>query len=193
MFRKTTTLLIATVLILSLGCGQAEREKNLASREKQVMEQQQELILKANELALKEVKLNKMAKSLDSAHITEDSIKTLFPQLPGKWDVNMVCSQATCAGSAVGDTKAEQWTFSLAGSSVIAQAYAKNVLSRVYVGKYQNGLLQLTAQSADSTLDGGTQIKVFLRQMNDSLRLDGKRSIIRPDCQIVYNLTLKKQ
>lgn len=193
MHYKTTYLILFIGLILTAGCGQAEREKNLATREKQVMAQQQELILKANELALKESRLQQLAKSLDSATIQVDSLNTLFPQLPGKWNVNMVCSQAGCTGSAVGDTKTEQWSFSLAGSSVIAQAYAKNILSRVYLGKYQDGFLQLTAQSADSTLDGGTQITVFLRQMGDSLTMSGKRSIIRPDCQIVYNLTMKKQ
>jgi hypothetical protein len=193
MYRKTTTILLFAVLLLSLGCGQAEREKKLAAREKQVMEQQQELILKANELALKEDQLHKLAKSLDSAHVIEDSLKVKFPQLPGKWNVSMVCSVATCSGSAVGDTKTEQWTFSISGSSVIAQAFTKNVLSRVYVGQYKDGLLQLTAQSADTTLNSNTQINVFLRQMNDSLTLGGKRSIIRPDCQIIYNLTMKKQ
>jgi len=105
----------------------------------------------------------------------------------------MVCSVATCSGSAVGDTKTEQWTFSVSGSSVIAQAFTKNVLSRVYVGQYQDGYLQLTAQSTDTTLNSNTQINVFLRQLNDSLTLEGKRSITRPDCQIVYNLTMKKQ
>jgi len=176
-----------------MGCGQAEREQKLAAREKQVMEQQQELILKANELALKEAKLQQLSKTLDSAHYNEDSLSSEFPQLEGKWDVNMICSLATCKGSAVGDTKTEQWTFSLVGGSVMAQAYTKNILSRVYLGKYQNGLLALTAQSADSIMDKGAQITVSLKEMSDSLSMEGKRSIVRPDCQIVYNLTLKKQ
>ena len=187
-----SAILILGILLLS-GCGQAEREQKLADREKQLLKQQQELMLKANELALKEAKLNELTKSLDSAHFSEDSLKLQFPQLTGKWDVTMNCTQATCSGSAVGDTKTERWTFALAGGSVIAQAYTKNTLSRVYIGKYQDGLLQLSAQSADSIADGGAQINVYLRQASDSSSMSGKRTITRPDCQIIYNLTLKKQ
>ena len=175
------------------GCGQVKREQDLVNREKQLQAQQQELILKANELALKETKLNELAKNMDSTHIREDSLHLQFSQLAGNWDVTMNCTQATCSGSAVGDTKTERWIFALAGGSVIAQAYAKNILSRVYIGKYQDGLLQLSAQSADSIADGGAQINVYLRQTSDSLSMTGKRTIIRPNCQIIYNLSLKKQ
>lgn len=193
MYRKTTILSLLIALLFSLGCGQAEREQKLAAREKQVMEQQQELILKANELALKEARLQKLAKSLDSSSILQDSLEARFPHLAGNWEVQMICTQATCTGSAVGDSKTERWAISLAGGSVIAQAYTKNVLSRVYVGNYQDGLLQLAAQSADSATEGAAQINVFLQQSADSLSMTGKRSITRPGCQIVYNLTMKKQ
>lgn len=197
MYRKTTFLYRQLALIfvtgLILGCGQAKREQQLAAREKQVMAEQQALILKANELALKEARLQKLAQSLDSSTILQDSLMARFPHLTGNWNVQMICTQATCSGSAVGDSKTERWSIALAGGSVIAQAYTKNVLSRVYVGNYQDGLLQLAAQSADSVTDRQAQIAVFLQQSTDSTSMTGKRTIIRPDCQIVYNLTLKKQ
>ena len=182
-----------TTLLFAAGCGQAAREQQLVAREKQVREQQQELILKANQLALKEAELQQLAQNLDSTAHRQDSLKAKFPQLPGGWNVQMDCTQATCPGSAVGDTKAEQWIFSIVNGSVIAQAYAKKLLSRVYVGQYQNGVLQLTAQSTDTVLDGHAKITVFLRAATDSLSMTGKRSIIRPDCQIIYDLTMKKQ
>lgn len=186
------------LLILSMGillfnsCGQQEREQKLAAQEKQIREQQQELILKANQLALKEKQLEDKEKHLDSALISQDSVAAIFPKLAGNWNVNMVCSQATCAGSAIGDTKNEQWVFSLQGSSIVAQAYTKKVLSRVYVGKIQGGLLQLTAQSADSSVESNVQMNVFLRPIGDSTSMNGKRNITRPDCQIVYNMNMKK-
>jgi len=192
MRHQITFIFLTFSFILLAGCGQAEREQKLAAQQKQLIQQQQELVLKANELALKEAKLNELSKSMDSAHIKEDSLKIQFPELTGKWDVTMNCTQATCSGSAVGDTKTESWTFTLTGGSVIAQAYAKNILSRVYIGKYQDGILQLSAQTADITADVGAQINVYLRQANDSLSMTGKRTIIRPDCQIIYNMTLKK-
>lgn len=185
-------LILSMGILLITGCGQQEREQNLVSREKQVREQQQELILKANQLALKEKQLEEKEKHLDSALIGQDSIAAAFPKLAGTWNVNMICSQATCAGSAVGDTKNEQWVFSLQGSSIIAQAYTKKVLSRVYIGKYRDGLLQLTAQAADATIESNIQMNVFLRPIADSTSMSGKRNITRPDCQIVYNMNMKK-
>lgn len=179
-------------ILLFSSCGQQEREQKLAAQAKQLREQKQELILKANQLALKEKQLNDKEKHLDSALTIQDSVAVLFPKLAGNWNVNMVCSQATCAGSAIGDTKNEQWVFSLQGSSIIAQAYAKKVLSRVYVGKYVGGLLQLTAQTADSATESAVQINVFLRPVGDSTNMNGKRNITRPDCQIVYNMNMKK-
>lgn len=195
MFRKTTQIILPvfTALVLLAGCGQSAREKQLDEREKQLQLQQQELIQKANQLALREAALEQKAQSLDSTAIHRDSLEVQYPHLAGNWNVQMVCSQATCAGSAIGDRKTEQWSFALRGSSVIAQAYTQSRLSRVYVGQYQEGLLQLMAEPADTTEDNNTQIAVFLRTSGDSLSMTGKRTIIRPGCQIVYNLTMKKQ
>lgn len=188
------TLLSGCLYILFFtSCGQAAREQKLADREKQVIRQQQELIVKAGQLALKEAQLTMREKHLDSALTIQDSLITLFPKLAGNWNVSMVCSKATCPGSAVGDTKTEQWKIELQGNTVIAQSFTKKVLSRVYTGNYKDGLLQLTAGSLEATADTNTQINLFLRPVGDSTSMAGKRNITRTECQIVYDLTLKKQ
>ena len=193
MKHKTTIFFVVISLLLTIGCGQAEREQKLAAREKQLINKQQSLLTKANELARKEANLQLLANSLDSEHHHEDSIINRFPHLPGTWNVNMICSIATCKGSAVGDSKSERWSFSLVGSSVLALAYTKNALSRAYLGKFRNGGLMLHALSGDTILDNDAQINVTLQQTGDAEILKGKRSISRSDCRIVYDLSLKKQ
>lgn len=191
MNRKNLPSVILLFLLLA-GCGLHEREQRLTQQEQTLREQQQELILQANQLALKENQLDARARQLDSAKTQSNLLATTFPKLAGRWDVNMICSKATCSGSAVGDTKNEQWLINLQDSSIIAQAFTKNTLTRVYAGTYKDGLLQLNAQAAGSVADPSVQINVFLRPTGDSLSMDGKRTISRPNCQIVYNLTMKK-
>lgn len=190
---KAPRLLLWMAAFFLLSCGQRQRDQQNTQLEQKLNEQRQELILKANQLALQEASLNARAKHLDSIQITSDTLTTALPKLAGTWNVNMICSQATCSGSAVGDTKNEQWEISFHGNTIMAEAYSKKVLSRVYVGDYSDGIIQLTAQMPDSTVDNNFQINVFFRPIGDSLVMNGKRSIIRADCQIIYNLTMKKQ
>ena len=192
---KRPLIFIECLLLVGFlaSCGQAKREQQLVAREKQVLELRQELNMKASALALQATKLNQMSQQLDSANIIEDSLKVNFPLLSGRWVVSMTCSETTCQGSAIGDTKTEQWLISRQAGSIIAQAYNNQTINRVYVGKYKDGALQLKAQPILSTTDTTTTINVVLQPQSDSLMLSGKRTINRPDCRIVYDMTLKKQ
>lgn len=189
---KAPGLLLSIFVFMFLSCGQSQRQRQNAALERKLNEQRQELILQANQLALQQANLDARAKHLDSVQVSGDSLMTVLPKLAGTWDVNMNCTQATCAGSAIGDTKNEQWIISFHGNAILAEAYSKKVLSRVYTGSYNDGIIQLSAQSADSMMDKNIQISAFFRPIGDSLIMNGKRSIIRPGCQIVYNLAMKK-
>ena len=193
MKRPLNFIPVLALLMYLASCGQAEREQKLVAREKQVLELRQELNLKANALALQATQLNQMSAQLDSVNITQDSLKSRFPLLVGKWQVSMTCTETNCPGSAVGDTKTEQWLISKSAGSIIVQAYSNQTVNRVYVGKYHQGSIRLTAQPILTDIDTTTNIKVVLQPQKDSVALAGTRTIHRADCTIVYEMTLKKQ
>ena len=105
----------------------------------------------------------------------------------------MNCIATTCSGSAVGDTKSEQWEISYQEKTVVAKAMSDNVLVRVYSGSYSGNLLQLTAQSEESDPGQAAKIAVRLSLLHDN-EMEGEREIMRvDDCRIVYALSLKKK
>jgi hypothetical protein len=92
------------------GCGMRERELKLDQKMSEINQKEQELLLKEKSLQLKEEELAKKEELLDSSSRSPvDTFLVQHPQLPGKWNVTMRCTETTCPGSAVGDTKNEQW------------------------------------------------------------------------------------
>ena len=88
--------------------------------------------MKEKSLQLKEVELAQKEKLLDSSSKKPtDSSIALHPQLPCKWDVTMRCTETNCSGSAVGDTKNEQWEIGYQNGGIVAQAFSGNKLVRV--------------------------------------------------------------
>ena len=118
------------LLPLLWGCDLDEREK--AVERKALELQQKEEELQARELALtqKEEALARLTQPLDSTH--KDSSLIYDPRLIGLWSVRMTCTQTTCPGSAVGDTKTEQWELSYQGHHILAKALVSDTLTRVY-------------------------------------------------------------
>ena len=103
-------------------------EKKLAY----VNQKEQELLLKEKSLRLTEVELAQKENLLDSSSKNPtDSFIALHPQLPGKWDVTMRCTETNCFGSGVGDTKNEQWEIGYQNGGIVAQAFSGNKLVRV--------------------------------------------------------------
>jgi len=179
--QKTFPLLILLLFLLP-GCDIEKRERELEQRALEVTHRERVLELKTQEL-------NERQQQLDSLTVEQrnDSLHQIYPQLIGIWNVKMICDETTCPGSAIGDTKTEQWEFVLRDNQLIAIAVSKNKLSRIYTGDYRDSLIVLEAQS-DST----THIQVQLKFDKDKI-LSGTRKIIRSDeCFINYELTLKK-
>ena len=105
----------------------------------------------------------------------------------------MKCTETTCTGSAVGDTKTEQWQIGFENNKVIVTATSNNKLLRLYAGNYVGNSLELTAQQDNAITPQVGKIVVRLQETKEN-KLEGQREIIRPeDCRIVYDLQLQKQ
>jgi len=187
-------ILFLLLSFLNSGCGLRERELELEKKMNEVSQKEQELLLKEKSLQVREEELTKKEKQLDSTmNNPADSVFALHTQLTGKWNVTMRCTETTCSGSAVGDTKNEQWEFSFQNNVIVAQAFSDNKLVRVYSGTNNGNSVELSTQpdNADPLLS--TKMIVRIQEIKEN-EMQGQREIIRPDnCHIVYALDCKKQ
>lgn len=171
-----------------------EREVELTKKIEEVNRREQELSLKEKSLQLKEEELLKREMLLDSSSKRlPDSTFAQVPQLPGTWNVTMRCTETTCAGSAVGDIKNEQWHISYQNKDIVAQAFSDNKLVRVYTGSNTGTTVELYTRPDNPDLTLSTKMIVRLHDIKDT-EIRGQREIIRPDnCHIIYALDLRKQ
>ncbi len=182
-------LLITCLVLASTSCNDAAREKALQDRADSLLRKEQELTVKEKSLELRENELAAREQKQDST-IT-DSTHIIDPQLAGNWLVKMTCTETSCATSAVGDTKTEDWQISYEARALIAKAMVNNELLRVYTGYYTGNTIELVDnQSAEAAK--GTRMIVRLRVV-DATRLEGQREIIREGCKVIYNLELEKK
>jgi len=188
-------ILLAGIVLFS-SCGIQEQKEKLAQKEQALKQKEQELALKEQELNRREQALNERQKKMDSVLTMPDTLTAKYPNLIGNWTVKMVCTDATCPGSALGDTKVEQWSLGFSNNQVIVKAFNnKKQLTRVYTGYIApDGSLSLSAQIAepDTSEPLSAQINVSLTRSKDGI-MSGQREILHPDnCHIVYSLSLKK-
>ncbi len=150
--------------------------------------------MKKKSLQLKEVELAQKEKLLDSSSKNPtDSFIALHPQLPGKWDVTMRCTETNCSGSAVGDTKHEQWEIGYQNGGIVAQAFSGNKLVRVYSGSSNGNTIELSTATNTPEANSATKMIVRIQEIKDN-EMTGQRDIIRPgNCHIIYALELKRQ
>lgn len=192
---KWPILIFCLWLMTLTGCGLREREDALNKKMSEVAQKEQKLLLQEKTLQLKEEELNQRQRLLDSTSnkITIDSLPVLHPQLPGTWLVKMSCKETTCPGSAVGDTKTEQWQFTYQNNAVVAKAMSNNKLVRIYTGTYSGNSLELSAQQDTTT--SGQNVKMVVRLLETKENeMEGQREIIRAEgCRVVYSLALQKQ
>jgi hypothetical protein len=112
--------------------------------------------------------------------------------LVGTWSVRMTCTETTCAGSAVGDTKTEQWDFSYQGNTIMVKASANEKLVRVYTGFFTGNTIELVEERAGAENQRSSKMIIRLRIIDDT-HMDGQREIVREnDCRVVYTLQLQK-
>jgi hypothetical protein len=193
---KHLPLIVACLFFLTaFSCNTDEREKNLEQKAIDLNRLEQELELKRQSLAQKEEELIQRERLIDStsAKISYDTLAVLHPNLPGMYNVIMKCTEATCPGYAVGDTKSEQWELEFGNNQVMIKAMSDKKLVRIYKGSYTAGSMELFAQAdTGSTVQAGN-MTVRLQEIKQN-QLRGLREITRQDnCRIVYELDLQKQ
>lgn len=184
---KHTSILLFVLIFLLQGCGPNEREERLKKRELASAQKEQQLLEWEQKLKLKEQELDHTQQSLDSAKKEIDSADAYNPAIVGKWMVKMICTETTCDGSALGDTKTELWDINYKGNQVVVNAYSGKVLVRVYEGGYSNNVLKIT----DEKVNADVSITALLNFVNEK-RIEGKREIVQTGCKIVYALTVER-
>ena len=151
-------------------------------------QKEQELLLKEKSLQIRESDLLIREKLLDSTLLT-DSGRQVNSAITGSWQVRMTCVEAGCKGSAVGDTKNENWEFMYQGRAIIVKAMSGDQLIRVYTGFYTGKTVELTEKRTDAA--GEVNMVVRLHETQEG-KMEGEREIVREDCKIIYDLKLVK-
>jgi hypothetical protein len=189
---KKSSLLPLGLLLLA-SCQNQERDQQLRAKEAELTRREQALVLRENALAVREQATQKAQQAADSVRGLPLPDSVLTRQLAGTWATRMNCIETDCAGSAIGDSKNEQWEFSHEQGTVLVQASANNKIVRVYTGTLQGDVLQLVARHQPGETLPDASIKVQLQLAADR-RLEGRREITQADnCRIVYALTLSKE
>lgn len=184
MIKKTICLF--TIIICLQSCSFKERERKLDELQKELTKKEQDLMLREQGLEVRERQLADTKQSLDSVKNQIKSAETQHPVIVGRWVVKMSCVETSCDGSALGDTKTEQWDIRYNGGSIVVKAYSGKVLTRIYTGSINGNVLQITDESQDSDVSIGAILKL------SSGRLAGKREIHQKDCKIIYAVTAEK-
>jgi hypothetical protein len=187
-------LILSLILFLSFltGCDQRQREEALNQKETSLNQREQELLLKEKTLQLKEEELVKREQKMDSSRLLDSTI-VYNAALPGTWDVKMTCTETSCPGSAVGDTKNETWEIAYQENNVIARAMVNNELVRVYSGFFTGNTLELVEARENATTQPPTRMVVRLRLSKENV-LEGQREIERVgECKIIYGIIMNKK
>lgn len=184
--------LLLTFIFFFGSCNFQEREKALQLKEDSLTQKEMQLAVQEKTLILKEEELREREHLLDSVQ-REDTNYITDPTLTGSWNVRMVCTETTCSGSAVGDTKNEVWHISFQGKWLVAASLVRGQVGRIYTGKYtSDGIMLQGDVSSDVEVETNTRITVRL-QVKDEKNIEGIRRIIHGgDCSITYSIKLTR-
>lgn len=191
MFTKSCITPLLLLLLSGAGCDLRQREEALQKKEAALNQREQELLLREKTLQVKEDELAKQKQVFDSS-MKVDTSHIVNASFVGAWDVKMTCTETTCPGSAVGDTKTEEWSFAYEGTTLVVKATANEQLVRVYTGYYSGNAIEL---EEEKTTAQPSQARMIIRlRPVDETHLDGQREIVREkDCRVLYALQLQKK
>lgn len=181
-------LLIFMTLIS--GCDLRQREDALKTREAELNQKEQELIAREKTLQFKEKELAEKQMRFDT--LARDSSFAANPSIPGLWSVKMTCVETTCAESAVGDTRTEEWIISYEANHVIGRVMADGKLVRVYTGAFNGKSIELSLETQGDSPGAAARMLVRLTIQNPGL-MEGQREIVRNNCKVVYTVRMEKQ
>lgn len=191
-FKQIQILIFATFFIfVAGGCGKSDSEKKLEQRTSEVQRKEQQLQSLEKQLRIKEQQLTLQQQRIDSLTIQNDTLGIYNPQLIGEWRVTMQCIETTCEGSAIGDTKTEQWKIAYNENKVVVNATANKKLIRVYEGLYKINSLELATPPVPNA---ETTMNVVLNPHPTTKNLmEGQRVITQANnCRIVYSLKAER-
>lgn len=183
---------VSTFLLIAAGlgsCGFEERKQALDARETSLKEREQNLLVKEKMLLQLEDSIKLSIAKQDSLTLSLKNIGLPLPDsLQGTWNVNMLCTQTNCSGSAVGDTRKESWTFTGGDSTgVYVKAMQGENLVRVYSGIFDGSGFVLSTPNVSGEVNA-TTMNVKLN-VNTPDKLSGTRIIQQADgCTITYKI-----
>jgi len=183
---------IGFILIISIltACGNKEDSDRLNLREKKVSQKEEELKVFEQQLISKEIELSSRERLLDSLEHMGDTTGIYNSKLIGNWTVTMKCTETSCEGSALGDTKTERWNIAYHNNRVVVKVLSKNTITRVYLGVYTETGLAL--QSRQQEGDVLTTMNILLNQISVD-KMEGIREINQGGkCKIIYSVGLSK-
>jgi hypothetical protein len=182
---QTNYIIFLAFTLLLICCGENGRRK------KELEKKEQQLKVWEQQLSLREQALIKKEYIIDSLNSYSDTAGVFDPKLVGDWKMTMVCTETTCEGSAIGDTKTEHWNISYQNNRVVARVIANKQLIRHYSGFFKENTLELTADQAP---ESEAQMRVVLNP-NPAITnlMEGQRVINQGGkCKIVYQLKAEK-
>jgi hypothetical protein len=190
-YMKRNIFLCLLFLQVLSGCDVRQREVELQRKEAELNQKQQELLLKEKSLQLQEEELKTRAQKIDSTQQKAPDSASYNPELVGSWAARMNCIETSCPGSAVGDTKTEQWDISYQQNHIIARVMVNQKLVRTYSGLYNGTSMELTSgQGEEASQASGIVVRL---QQTGKEHLEGRREISRQTgCKIVFALDLVK-
>jgi hypothetical protein len=192
--KRMLALLILIFIGLHLSsCNYEQQRKELEQREADLFEREQKLLIRENLLTQVEDSLKLILSKSDSLASRLASASLPVPDsLQGMWNVAMMCTQTSCSGFAVGDTRKENWSFENNDSTgVLVRALQGEKLIRVYTGIYDgSGFILSTPYNSEAST---TVMNVYLTLDINSNKLTGSRTINQADgCTTTFKLDAER-
>lgn len=184
--KKIIYYLLIPLMIVSTGCNNNEREKQLDQRE-------QELLAKEKEFAKKEAEYQSLLQFRDSlAAVRDTNLLRIWPDsIAGKWNAKLVCTESNCNNYAVGDQRTDQWEFSSDSTNLLAKVTSSNQLVRVYTGSFENQKIALNFKN-DATPEKQVEMNVDIAEISYN-KMKGVRTIKSADnCVAVFSVELNR-
>jgi hypothetical protein len=182
-----------TLMLVSIffGCKQDGQNSELSAREKEIVKEEQRLTAWQEQLELREKRLITREKKTDSLRAIVDTLGVYNQNLIGSWKVSMNCTESSCEGYVIGDSKTERWEISYQGKRILAKAYSGKKFIRTYIGSNNDNVIVLQVQPAPGTQ---TKMEVTLAfNPNKNTVMTGERIITKVEnCTTTFALSAEK-
>ena len=189
---KQISLFFLFLIPFFFACNSKKQQESLRIKQERLQQKEQELLVKEKTLEIREAALLKREEALKHPPVA-DTMAAENQAFIGNWTVKMICRETTCPGSAIGDTKTEQWQISYQDNRFIAKAMTNDKLVRVYSGLFTGNTLELIAEKPEVVTQPAANIIARISKAEKNT-LTGQREITREDgCKIIYELQMTRE